>query len=317
MKRSSTTNRLRHRHLPWVLTALGCGVVVLLVCWIIRIMTVSTPWRQTIVLVSDPMHIVSWDATKNHVVVVDVPAATQIEGTHGYGLYPIESLYSLDDIDGRQGVVYLDSISDAFGLPITGFVRRHQSMDGAGSIDLVRSVFSWRSLFQFRARQGISFDTWVSYVLAALSLKTDAVELVSADGAIVSQDRPDGSIARVLDPQRFDFLFGKLFVDSSIRQEGITVAVYNTTAVSTIGQRAARILTTMGVSVITVGNDSETVLPRCRLSGPKKIFASLTAQFIHRYFYCEDVVVESESIGGADLVVRLGRDYADIFGLPK
>lgn len=310
MKSASVSHRLRRRQLPWVWVIVSISIVALVIYACIRSFSTASLWRQSIVVVADPMRIISWDAAKSHVVILEIPPDTQIEGTHGYGLYSLQSLYALDTIDKRRGLIFLDSVSATLGVPISGMVHSVAIRRDASPIEILRSMYSWKTFITPHSYQGVPLGTWIASMWAVLFLKTDAIEAASIDGAIITQSRPDGSVIPVLDSQRFDFLYARLFVDSAIRQEGVTVSVYNTTSTPTIGQRVARTLSTLGISVVTVGNDSEQLIPRCLLSGSKKILTSRTARFIHAYFHCEDSVVSSESVGGADLVVRLGRDYA-------
>lgn len=319
MKKPSRTFRTSHRNRSFSFVGLVVVLLVsLMVFFGISRMTAKAPWRQTIALMSESdMYLVSWDATKTHVVLLIIPTTTVIEGAHGYGAYALHALHTLDAIDGKQGKVFLDSISDAFGIPVSGFANLPRSKYPAGSLDFLRAVFSWKSLLTSGQARGIGMGNWASYVWATTRLKADAVDTVSAENTLVTQSLPDGSTASILDPQRFDFLFNRLFIDSGMRQERISVAVYNTTGTPTIGTRAARLLGTYGISIVSVGNDISTPLSRCRLSGSKASVHTLTARFIAQYFDCEKVIVESETEGGAELVVRFGTEYADQFSPKK
>lgn len=318
MKSTSKTFRSRHRY-HWFPGFMGAmcvlGLIVLLNMSYTR---AQTPWRQTIAFVSDvSMYIVSWDAPKTRAVVLEVPTSTVIEATHGYGAYAIGSLHALDAIDGKRGHVFVDSVSDAFGIPVSGVVSIPGSGYPAGSIEFLRRVFSWKSVLSAHQHGSIGVSHWIPFVWATMRLKTDDVEVKSIKGTLVSQTRPDGSVIDVLDPQRFDYLFDRVFVDSGIRQEEVSVAVYNTTEIPTVGTRAARMLTTYGASVVTVGNDTNTPLQECQVRGTKAHVASRTARFIQQYFHCQTAVVESETQGGAELVLLLGTSYADQFAPKK
>ncbi len=312
MNRSPASyHRKRTRLLPAITTIV---VVVLLLClgWLgLQLVTQPAQYRQSTVLVSDKVYVVSWDSERKHVVLVGLLGSVAIEGARGYGRYPLFSLLKLDTIDRHGGRLFVESLSDALGLPLVGMMQISQPSESSNSIEFLREVFSWQSLFEVGKRRSISWGTWASWVLATASLKADQVETISTTHALADQVQPDGSIVSIFDSQRFDYLYGNLFTDARIRTEGITVSVYNTTEVPTIGQRAARILSQLGISVVTVGND-ETKLSRCILTGTQESLRSQTAEFIRSYFHC-DVKKIDETQGTSDLSLQLGSDYAAIF----
>lgn len=316
MNRSPASyHRKRTRLLP-AMVATVFVVVMLCFVWMgFRVASSPAQFRQSTILVGESVHIVSWDAKREHVVLVDLPGTAVIEGTHGYGKYPLFSLLKLDTIDRHDGKVFTESLSDALGLPLLGVAQLSSDAPKEGSVELLRHAFSWKSLFDVKKHHVVSWGTWASWVLATRSLKADQVETINAKQVLVDQSQPDGSTISILDAQRFDYLYGNLFTDTRIRTEGVTVSVYNTTGVPTIGQRAARILAQLGVSVVTVGND-ETAIANCVLEGTKTSLRSYTAKFIRSYFDCETKQNEEVS-GTSDLSLRLGTEYASIFAPRK
>lgn len=316
MNRSPASyHRKRTRLLPAMVASV---IVILLICFVwfgFRLASAPAPYRQSTILVGEKVHIVSWDAARSHVVLVDIPSSVVIEGTRGYGKYPLASLLKLDTIDRHGGKVFIESLSDALGLPLVGLTQISQRGSSEESVELLRQVFSWKSLFQVGSNRAVPWSTWASWVLAARSLKADQVETIHTTQVLADQQQPDGSIVSLFDAQRFDYLYGNLFTDTRIRTEGVTVSVYNTTGVPTLGQRAARILSQLGVSVVTVGND-ESALSNCVLSGTGASLRSQTALFIRSYFQCQ-IKQNDEAQGTSDLSLQLGTDYAVKFAPKK
>lgn len=309
MRSPASYHRVRNKMLP-AMVASAIAVLCTIVFYVaMRALTAPSPWRQSVAFVTDStIHVVSWDATREHVVVIDMPSSSVIEGTHGYGAYPAGSLLTLDTIDRHQGRVFLESLSDAFGLPITGYVRMIDTKKFDGSISLIRSYFSWASIFQVQNRQHIGWINWVAWVIAAGSLKVDQVTSLSVSQALVDQTQPDGSVVRVLDPQRLDFFNEGVFMDTGLRTEGITVSIYNTTDIPTVGQRVARILSQTGISVVSVGNE-DTMLVQCEVRGNEKNLRSRTVLFIRSYFGCV-LRKQDEEDARSDVSLRLGIDIA-------
>lgn len=316
MNRSPASyHRKRIRLLP-AMVAIIVVVLILCVIWmVLRVASAPAQFRQSTILVGEIVHIVSWDAKREQVVIADLPGTAVIEGTRGYGRYPLFSLLKLDGIDRHGGKVFIESLSDALGLPLVGISELSPDAPKDGSVELLRQAFSWKSLFELRKHHAIPWSTWASWVWAARTLKADQVEAINATQVLVDQLQPDGSTVAIFDAQRFDYLYGNLFTDTRIRTEGVTVSVYNTTGVPTIGQKAARILAQLGVSVVTVGND-ETAIAGCMLEGTKDSLRSQTALFIRSYFLCQ-TKQSDETQGTSDLSLRLGTDYASIFAPRK
>ena len=276
-------------------------------------------YRQTIVIVGNPVHIFSFTAAKNQVSVLDIPEDVTVPAIQGYGRYSVGSLFTLDHINHRSGVLFTDRLSDALGVPISGYAQIGRSADGAGSVELVRHIFSWSSIpgmLTGRIKSSVPFGTWVSLVIAAQTLSGDAVTVVHASGAFVPATQADGSVVRALDPSRFDYFAGTAFLDNGIRSEGVSVAVYNTTQVASVGQHAARVMSKVGMPLVFVGNETPE-RARCIVSGTKEALDSKTAAFIRDYFRCAVTVSPTtENNAAANLVVLLGKMYASRFVSP-
>ncbi len=288
-------------------------VAVLAVLWLRR-MSQAAPYRQTIIIAGNPAHILSINAAKTNVTLIDIPEDTVISAVKGYGNYSVRSLIALDGIDKHHGALVSTSLSDALGIPISGYVPPSDITDGSGSVEMVRRMFSWGSIAAVLSRKlstSIPVSTWVSLVWVLRFIPADAVEILDVRPAIISQASPDGSFVPTLDESRLDFVFQNRLFDIGLRAENLTVALYNTTQIPTVGQRASRQLSRIGIQLVFVGN-SDTERAACAITGSDKAVRSKTAQFINAFFKC-NTAVERGNIGtetGADLVVELGTDYA-------
>jgi hypothetical protein len=101
-----------------------------------------------------------------------------------------------------------------------------------------------------------------------------------------------------------------MFENDVLRKEGLSVALYNTTSVPALGNRASRILTNAGILVVTVGND-EPAISQCEVAGSAKPLSSKTAAYMLGIFGCRKIVLQEGT--RADLTIRLGSDYAKRF----
>lgn len=303
------TKRLVQYILPLSLTA----VFLVILYAVFRLIFTPVGFRQTVVIVGDPVHVISFDAKMKRATVVDLPLDAVISAALGYGKYSVRALLSLDEIDHREGKLITSSISNTLGLPVNGHMLVPKIADGSMDREMLHRIFSLGSIAALASKNmhgSIPFFAWAQLVFLTWDLSADGLQIVAVDQALIEATAPDGSIVRTVDESRIDYILDTAFFDSGIRAEGTSVAIYNTTAVSSVGQRASRQLGRVGMQLVFVGN-AEQELKRCMLSGDNDALKTKSAQFILAYYGCE--VAEDGQQGketGADLVVLLGTDFA-------
>lgn len=306
--------RLGVRYWPkvWGMAALFLALAA--VFWWIRQALAPSLFRESFVVVGDPIRVISYDAPRSHFTVLLLPAEGAIEAAAGYGKYPLASLFNLDRLDRRGGRVFTGSIEEGLGLPVAWYMAPQAISPAKDELTRLRSLFSWQTVLAGltgRLDTNMPFSRLVGLAATLPFLKADQVTTRALEEVFVEEQLADGSSQQILDRDRVDFLLGNTLVDSELRGEGISVTVYNTTATPTLGQRASRLLSRMGMVVVSVGNDTPQ-LSRCLLSGNKATLSTKTAQFIKIHFNCE---TKSSAEGGepADLILRLGGDYESRF----
>ena len=266
--------------------------------------------RETYVLVSDPMIVASWSPADRILTLISFPSDIAAEGTHGYGTYSLSAFWRLGEIDKKDGTVLSESLSEALGVPIDGYIGSKTGKN------ISQSVFSIKNIFWFLRgvyRTNISFRTFIRLAWSLDMSRPNRVKLYdfTQNPAEVAQDSvlADGSTVRILDPQRLDAQLNTIFEDEAVRRESVTVAVYNTTGMPSLGNRIGRLLTNLGVSVVTVGNDTPEV-DICTVSGNDKALKSKSADVIGAVLGCKPVVGETTR---ADLIIRIGKTYEKRF----
>lgn len=269
--------------------------------------------RISIAVMGDPVWVWSWDTLRNRFVAVKIPPDSLVEGVHGYGKYSLESLWQLGLIDSVGGTLFATSLEEALGVPVRWYLGGKKTKITSSSTPLaaLKDFFSLTGVnkyFSGMYATNIPALTFLRLMKAVQFLRPDRVNSISlAPGkGLVEEELPDATKVLVVDPSQLDILWGNIFEDETVRREALTVAIYNTTQVSSLGVRAARILGHLGVVVVTVGND-EPVIERCQLSGAKPFLESATARLITEVLDCATFASSEES--RADLIVRLGTAY--------
>lgn len=308
------------RVLPHIIATALVIFLIGLVFFLLQHALRPTPYRETVVVVGNPTRVVSWNAAKTQVTLVEVPQEVVIDATGGYGSYGLGSLFTLDHLEHKQGVLYTSSVSDAVGVPVSWYIDPGRGIASGKRVDVIRSVFSaanvWRALTH-------SIDTsmppsvWISFMFAASSLSSDNVTVVDAHNAFVDMTLPDASTVKKLDTNRMDYLIDNAFMDSGLRAEGLTVGVYNTTSVPAVGEHAARVMSHLGLQLVSVGNSANQQAD-CTVRGSLVALSTKTAAFIRDYFHCQNGPVPSgDQVTVADLSIYLGTHYAAQFVAAK
>ncbi len=289
----------------WGIGALAVAVVGLFaLAFVLRRPPALT--RTTVVLVGDPIVVWSKDRRSGRVVRLRLSNDTAIEAVHGYGIYTLDSLWKLGAMEKKDGAVLSQSLEDALGIPIRWFI----GPKGNGEIEISpKSVLTYLT---GGYRTNISLPMLISLIRDVLQTGSDEVEEQSLDAARTDQTLPDGSTRHLLDMSRVDVLLGNLFEDEQIRQEGRSVAVYNTTDMPSLGNRAARLLGRIGVFVVRVGNGTP-VVGACIITADKHVLGMATVLLMQEVFGCQAHEGDTEV---ADIELRVGVEYQATF-LPQ
>ncbi len=261
--------------------------------------------RFNVVLAGTPVELLSLDVTTKSAVAVFFPSDLYMTQTHhGYGGYRISAVYTVGQLDRRGGETLADTVGDYVGVPVDGYI--------VGSFNTSQSpssvVISPGLVFAKDAN--IDFFDRLRLIQEVLTLRPDKITTVHLSDWSSSLILADGSTATVLDPGALDTDLSGYFFEDKLRNEKWRVEVLNSTDVSGLGNRAARMLANIGATVINVG-DIGIALPHCKISAVKAAEQSATVARIAGILACS--VEEKVESGRADISVILGRDYADSF----
>lgn len=292
-----------------------------LLFWVLVLIVLLSGWysftprtqldRISFVVASDPVAVWSLDTSDYSFDIITFPGSFVVAASHGYGTYPVGSLWKLGFIDKRSGSVFLDSVADMLGIPIDGYI-------GTSSDTLMEirdSKRDGRELFSLLRLPRLIIGGYVSNIPVRLffrfgkalwGAKPDAFHVRDLADAYVTQNvtLPNGDTVRKLDTEALDAVIKGVFEDLTIRKEDMTVAVYNTTAHPSLATQVSRMLTQIGVHVLSVGNDTPE-LDSCLISGSTAALSSQTARVIRMLFSCHASATEAAS--RMDLEVRLGK----------
>ena len=295
--------------------------------------------RLNFVLASEPVLVISLSPREKALTVVQIPENTYVEVTRGFGLYKIESVYPLGQIEGKGGGILAETAQEFLGIPVEAYVHfnNFQSPRLAGGqaispakrdpaprdnfqlnkediIGLKKKVTSWmvflrpQKLIKFLKEDlETNFGFWdiVKIWLNLKKISTGKIKFIDLEERMVLTEfsLPDGGVGKKGDPLLIDNLLAEFFFEPEIRKEGVSVEVLNGTNHPGLGKKAARIITNLGVKVIKVA-DSEEKVEQCQIKGAGKVLRSFTLSKIKEVFDCQ--VVEDEK---NEPILIIGNDY--------
>lgn len=290
-------------------------VVLAILIWIFFPRPKNPYSKETYILVSDPMIVVSWGRADRTLTLITLPSDIAAEGTHGYGIYSLAAFWRLGEIDKKDGTVLAETLSEALGIPVTGYIgpKTGAFVYTNDALTTTKAIFSFPNSIGSRYRTNIPFKKFIDlawFLNFSRPARVNTYDFTRNISAVAQESvLPDGSSVHILDPQRLDGQLKTVFEDVPIRRESVTVAVYNTTAMPSLGGRVGRLLTNLGVSVVAVGNDTPEI-DTCTVIGSDTALKSKSAQVIVSVFGCKRMVGETSR---ADLILKIGRTYATRF----
>lgn len=291
------------------LVAIPCGF------FLLTYYILSSFWlprqRVTMMFLTNPVEVVSFDPNKNQWSIVTFPSQTHISGMWGLGQYSVESLWRLASLEGSASAVVLGSVGDEVGAPIDYFVGRKDAFWQRQK----RNFLSIGGVLErFMNRLETNMPVFVHIALARSFSSADDLKIerrvLGIGKGLIERPLPDDSTILSFNREQFDRMTTAIFEDKAIREERIRVAIFNTTGRPLLGNRVARIIDRLGAIVVFVGNESSPV-DECVMSGNAHALKTKTASMIQSLFECVAQISDAEE--RADLSVRVGKRYEQRF----
>lgn len=239
---------------------------------------------MNMVFLSKDIYVVSLDPKKGGVIILKVPTETYLDLPHGFGRWKAGSIYDLGQQEEPPfGAVLLkDSATHALGIPIGGYVIMKGQRDPQ---DLILSIH--RNLFFAATMLGeIKTDftpkELIHIYLNLAKVRPDKLRFLDLGQSQITKSAllPDGTRALVLDQISLDKFITDKLEDTFIKDEGISVGVFNSTTHPGLGEKVARMITNIGGRVIFVAN--------AKTHFPQSIVVTTDANEQNQFTYTKD-----------------------------
>jgi len=268
--------------------------------------------KINIAFINQKSFIFSFDPQEEKAIILSLPPKTFIETIHGYGDYPLESVYKLGEQEGRDGgEFFASSLQENLRVPIDNYALIEINLNSKPR-EFILACF--RDLFLGRnktnLKRGDIFFLWLKF----RKVRQDKISFIDLEKIDITEKiiLPDGTEAFKIDSQKFKKVALEFFKDARIRQENLEIEVLNSTSYSGLATRVADLIENIGGRVVEVGEirnvKSQMSNLKCEIRSEKELKKSYTLRRLEKVFGCQ---WQEEKTGDylGDLVLIVGEGY--------
>lgn len=215
-----------------------------------------------IALSSGEINLLSYNPFDKSVSLIKVPEEAYIEVPFGFGSWPVRSVYDLGQAEETPfgGLLLKQALSSIFGIPVNSYVvfrDDNQHLSGEQLVEKMRQGPLGFNILR-QSQTDLSLMEMIKLGQGISGVRFDKVKTIdlTKSGAINKTKLADNSPALTITPSNLDQYLQGIFVDDDLKSEGLSVAVYNSTNHSGLGEKAARTIANMGGRVVVVSNSS-------------------------------------------------------------
>ena len=280
--------------------------------------TGSWDGRNTLNLVikSGDVYLFSFSPVNNSVTLFQIPPETYIDVAFGFGNWPRRSVYGLGEGENPpMGAGLLKvAIANILGVPVDGYLIIPDSPGRAALPGLIQTMRNNPlSLFNLvrESKTDLSLKEYWDFWWGIRRVRPDKLQTINLGNSGISSSKTlaDGSRVLILDRFGLDVLVQKQIEDSRIKDQSLSVGIFNATDHPGLAEKASRIVTNMGGRVIFTVNFNQVL----DYSVVTQRHQSYTASRLREIFSspARDQKPESFNLSPAtaDVNIILGEDY--------
>lgn len=212
-----------------------------------------------LVLRSKDITVLSYDPFEKKVSLVNIPQETYVDVPGGYGKWQVRSIFDLGQTGKtpKGDKLLADSMSSLLGLPIDGVIDLNTLPQTPYDFvkDLKNNPFS-AVMTIGKISSSLTKIEFLSLAYSLTKVRLDKITNLDLGNfnLLSKKTISDGTTVLVAEPLLLDNFIIDKFSESKIRQEQISIAVFNGTSTPGLAQKVARIITNMGGDVIISTN---------------------------------------------------------------
>jgi hypothetical protein len=302
---------------PWILFSLGAVSILFPVFLSVLLVHPPMPSRIGIAIVGEPAIVFSYDPVRRTMTAVRIPPDVSVDVTRGYGVYPISSVWKLDTMDKRRGILYTETMEEAIGIPVRFFIDPGSRRAESEGLEVqIRNALSIRSCIRTfidkklsNIPPGLLFE--ISRAIYGMNPTDITFFDLTNEAVFISETLPDGTSVKKIDAGKLTLLMGTHAEDAEIRKENLRVSVFNTTNTPGLAQKLTRVLEGAGIHVSSIANN-ETIRPvQCILRAKREIHKTNTVKILLWLYGCS--IEEDMNDSQSDVTFLVGTDFEKRF----
>lgn len=274
-----------------------------------------------VVIQTDQLALLNFNPQGREASLILIPKDAHLDVAGGYGDWMPGSIFALGESSekglGQKLVKY--SVSSLFGIPVDGFISLEGEYNAKEFVELLRqNPVSGLDLFS-KIRSDMTPIELISLKFGLMKIRFDKINYIdlSLPNLYDTQTLPDGTNIKKFDPVKLDSILTD-FEDPKVREENLSIAVFNATNYPQLAQKAKRIITNLGGNVIIVSNYPQEIKNTIILGEESdtlkrltQIFSSCLSKKCDRISPHE--ISSSEVSSRAQINIFLGEDFAKLW----
>jgi len=308
--------RKKRRNL-WVFLGIAAISILVIAAGLVFFIHPAIPTRIGVVIVGNPTIVFSYDPRRNIAVAVGIPSDISVDAVRGYGTYPIASVWKLDRMDNRKGVLFEETVEETIGIPIRFFIDplSKKPKEGESIETQIQNVLSFPSCIQMLIQKRTNIAPWLLFTLSQAVSHMGPTDMMVFDltnhPVFVEIILSDGTMVKKIDSEKLTLLLGTHAEDAEIRKENLRIAVSNSTESIGLAQKLARILEEAGFHIITLSNEENIRPTRCVIRAKQGMEETHTIKTLQWLYGC--LFEEAEDELQSDIHFLIGSDFEKRF----
>lgn len=251
----------------------------------------------------DAFFVMTLEPKEPLLTVLKVPGNLYLEVPYGYGQYQAKSLRKLQELEKKPNLA-LKTMQENLAVFLDGeiAVKSFNPADKKETEQKLLGLLAGAGKTNF-SRWDILRLWWKVKTLKKSEYKYLELEKMAL---LTRQKLADKSEVYLLDQANFDMKMQKIVLDPIVRLENLTIEILNGTDHQGLAEKAARILTNTGMSVVSTGNLDQKK-EKTSVETAKKLAQSRTMTLVKKILNCS--WQEKTTDRRADVTIVIGEDY--------
>ena len=261
-------------------------------------------------ILADKIYILSFNPDQKTLLILKIPDETYLSVPFNFGKWSLGSVYNLGQSENPQigALLFKKTLEENLGIPVNSYIIDQKSKDSfEKKIATLRQNPLENISFLGNIKTDLSFLEYWKLFWSFRGVRFDRVKTLDlSDSDLTSWlVLRDGTRIISLDQDELDNYVQKYFADSKIKDEGLSIGIYNTTGHPGLAEKAGRMIKNMGGRVVFTAN-SKSHLENSLVLGNK----SYTFDVLGGIFGKKPVnLAQNLDSSRADINLFLGEDY--------